>query len=1684
MTSKHSSLIFFVFLFFLNFSDLDGKENYSSDGVTDLVSKNSSADEEDLIRASCEINFDYDITFPSCPKEKDGSITILIVEAKPPFQITLDGPILGVFETEETKFTIPNLVAGEYKIIIENRDGCVGTATIFIPDPEPFIFNSTEASPTCIGGGTGEILVSSYKYGPSPYNISWNGPGGNDGSKFGVSGNYTIQNLVAGSYSITVVDAKGCSNVNMTTVTSLGSVNVSIVGDLTFCNETGGTILSTSPSGFAKYLWSNGTTGSSLSVSSSGIYSVTVTDGNGCQGTATANVVKLPKINIDLNTNISTLEESCPGSCDGEVFIKVTGGLESKGYIYNWEGPDGFTSNLEDIKELCNGEYKLTVTDMEGCKRTFTTSIGKADGLQLSLSAQNPSCSDTNDGKVIVNFSGGIGPYMISWNGAESGSASNVSSGHNISNLSPGNYMVTITDDNGCSLSKPISIVQPSPFSFTAAEFSPSCQGSNTGSILVSNIVNGTAPYSITWVDAFGNDDNASTGSNSYTISNLISGTYDVIIKDDNGCDFVVKNIVVNEQSQINVSIIGDLVFCAGQSSGVLETNPANFSFKWSTGGTGKSITINSAGTYSVTVTDAGGCTGVDAVTVTKGDDIIVGTNVGSSQLSISCEGNCDGKISPNVSGGAGAPYSYKWTGPGGFSSTSMNISDLCIGNYSLTVTDGNGCSNSYTQVISGSSSFQVDLNPTSASCPGMADGSIETKVIGGNGPFTYLWSNGATTEHLKDIDGGTYSVTVTDSKGCTASGTKVVGEGSAINGSISPVNSTICIGESITLKASGGSNYLWSNGETTSSIEVTPVANTSYKVTISGAGNTCAVVKTAMVNVNDFSGADILISENSGLVNDDAEICEGSNITLTAIGGVSYTWTGGFANPLTVNPTADKTYTVTITDNAGCTAILSQSVIVNQRPDANIDLSDASQVIGDAQIIKNTSISNCGALSSCSWEIDGAPKSGSCNDITHTFNSAGSYEVELEVENDCGCTDTAKKTIDIFSGDACKIKLFSINNDLGEACVNAAVPIDIVVEASEGCNVAVNKIYATIDGVPVTSFNFDGETITFFEEGLYNLEYVFEDDCSCRRSTIREINVVEAPDVKFSDVNFTLGCLGEVISIRFEDFDFGEKVTIQFGDEIKTYETDIINLFLSEIGTIPLRIIRVSNSICEKVVTDQLININVIEPLKIESRSFKCDDNGLYTLTLETSGGSSSASILSTIPGVQNGDNYVISGLNPNMDFSFTMSRGEFCNPLDVYQPLVSCNCIFEPGTMKQTFFLGCAGEYYDITDVYSGSDVVNSLLDTAVYILHDGLLEKTLGKVYEVYPITQTFITNNFEDYIPNKNYILSVVGIRKFDFFNLDINDKGSLSFKGVEDCFSVSNGIPVIWHGSEISISGPDEVCGNAYNEIFVSAGIGDGAELSITIPGLTQENYTFSETDGKLYVHFVNGNELQVPIDIVATTYHSDVIYDDLYETTCVSDVNYLVNINQENISPDTSKVILWPGGIFASTDTLDNICYRWGKTTRVTNSIVEDTLFEGANERFYFADMNDVEGLNERRQIWVETYYCDDPTCVTRNIFNGEFPISFQGGRSESGMTIFPNPGRGLFNLKMNNDYIGEVGIVVYDIRGRQIHKSSFMKNGLIVNKGLDLLEIPRGVYIVSTIFGDGSTFNDKLIKH
>ncbi|AEE53479.1 ice-binding family protein [Haliscomenobacter hydrossis] len=817
-----------------------------------------------------------------------------------------------LWSTGGTTNCISTSVAGTYSVTVTDGAGCqnICSATVVVnPLPSCLITGNVTI---CAGLSTQLCVAAGFA------SYLWSTGGTTN----------CISASVAGTYSVTVTNGAGCQSICSTTVVVNPLPSCLITGNVTIC--AGQSTQLCVAAGFASYLWSNGGTTNCISASVAGTYSVTVTDGTGCQSICSTTVVVNPLPSCLITGDIAI----CAGQ---STQLCVAAGFAS----YLWS--NGGTTNC--ISASVAGTYSVTVTDGAGCQSICSTTL---------VVSPLPTCLITGNVTICAGQStqlcvaAGFASYLWS-----TGEMTNC-----ISASVAGTYSVTVTDGTGCqSICSATVVVNPLPTCLITGNVSI-CSGLSTELCVAA----GFASY--LW----------SNGGTTNCITASVAGTYSVTVTDGAGCQSICSTTVVVNPLP-SCLIIGQDAICAGLSTELCVLAGAT-SYLWSTGATTNCITVNAAGTYSVTVTGVGGCTSVCSKTITI-----------SQQPTCLISGNdaiCVGS-STQLCVPAGA-LSYLWS----TGATTNCITVNAVGTYSVTVTNTGGCISICSKIITISPPIICLITGDVSICTGQS-----TELCVAAGFASYLWSNGGTTNCITASAAGTYSVTVTDGAGCQSvcSTTVVVNPlpSCLITGDV-----TICVGLSTELcVAPGFASYLWSNGGTTNCITAS-VAGT-YSVTVTDGAGCQSVCSTTLV-VNPLP---------SCLITGEDAICAGQSTELCVpAGAMGYLWsTGATTNCITVN--AAGTYSVTVTNAAGCTSVCSKIITINQQTTCLITGNDAICAGQSTELCVSAGamgyLWSTGATTNCI-----------------TVNAAGTYSVT--VTNAAGCTSVCSKTITISQQGTCLI--------------------------------------------------------------------------------------------------------------------------------------------------------------------------------------------------------------------------------------------------------------------------------------------------------------------------------------------------------------------------------------------------------------------------------------------------------------------------------------------------------------------------------------------------------------------------------------------------------------------------------------------------------------------------------------
>ena len=655
--------------------------------------------------------------------------------------------------------TRTNLTAGMYYFTDSDNNGCRFNDSVNITQPaSPFTVALAQVNELCFGDSSGTITLT-LSGGTTPYGtVTWR-----DTTLTGT----TRTGLKAGNYSYIVSDSNGCTDSATLTITQNPRVvaSVATLDSITCWGDNNGEVIigATGGTGFYTYaLDGSGTYQASNTFTglTPGPHSVTVKDGNGCDSTIAFNIFEPPLLTDSI---LATVNDTCFNSCDGTILVTASGGMVP--YQYSPDGVNFF--NAPFLTGLCqNPAYTVTVKDRNGCLATVPDSITQPTQVIVSpVDSVTPTCYNGNDGSFVVLASGGSGsgytyslrggPYQVS---------------DTFRGLTVGSYPVTAKDANGCTGSYIITILNPLPTSFyTSTVINDSCYGNSTGSITI-NMTAGSTPYPYTYVWSTG----TSTDS---VLSGVPAGTYVVTVRDSNNCIVFSADSIntVTQPSALGASYTFTPVSCYGGSNGTITVTDTGGTFpylnSWSTGATTTNVTGLSLGSYTDTITDNKGCVFIDIIPMTQPDSI----NIFDSITLVGCPGDSTGQIAVTDTGGTPG-YTYLWSN----GTTSPTATRLSVGNYSVIVTDRNGCKDTANYYVGEIPPMHVNAYIKNVLCPPLSNGSVILSVTGGSPAYQFEWSNGSIDSAVYSLPVGRDSVVITDQRGCVFDSTFVLSNDSA----------------------------------------------------------------------------------------------------------------------------------------------------------------------------------------------------------------------------------------------------------------------------------------------------------------------------------------------------------------------------------------------------------------------------------------------------------------------------------------------------------------------------------------------------------------------------------------------------------------------------------------------------------------------------------------------------------------------------------------------------------------------------------------------------------------------------------------------------------------------------------------------------------------------------------------
>lgn len=998
----------------------------------------------------------------------------------------------GGFNSNEQNPTISPLTpasAGTYTVTVTNAAGCTDVAQVSLT-LFPEVTVSIHPAMPAFCAGQNAIVTATGQGGGGNFQFEWNTP---NGVGYGPS----VEISQAGVFSVTLTDANGCTASADGGATLDEGPEVSVFPDpAIFCegDSLELTAIVVGGAGGNEYLWvdpwGNVFLETTLWAKTAGLYSVEVTDQNGCVGTSSVNldVRPLPDVSIGANP---------PQICDGTSSTLTASGSGGTGnYTFVWTTPSG-ASGDNPLVTSETGLYMVTLTDEAGCMAIDSLTLANAPPLAVSFSPANPSFCAGGSVTLAVQVQGHQGnPLTYSWD-----TPGGPFSGTPLITGTPGTYTVTVSEENGCTGTASVDVTETSGLTITLTPATLElCPG---GSVWVRGEANGgDGDYEYVWLF-----DGGPIFGDSLLIHS--TGVYYFGAVDGNNCEGM-DSIIVVEATPMDVSIVSSTSSLCPGDQAILTLDPApqqGWQVSWDTpSGPVNSypLTATLPGVYRVEVNIGGGCVSVDSFLLAASPAPVV-------EISPVNPSFCTGGsvlLTANVSSG-GPGVTYAWTTPSG-PSGNASLTATLAGNYAVTVTNADGCTGVTSTTVSVASGLSISFANTSITICSGGEAALTPLVQGGAEPYAYQWNGPdgpASGSPLLTSTPGNYQVTVTDANGCSGIASVQVLIGASLLVEIDPTAPGFCPGETVELTANspGGQAPLSLEWNTPSGNWTTP-------------NGIAATAGTFSVTITDASGcsgsASVLVTawESPQLLVEPAitQVCAGQTVDLIASatgspGPYQFAWNGpnGLLNGSAYPNGTAGTYGVTVTDSRGCQSESTFTIQAGTNLQVSIAASSTTVCGGDAVTLTATAIGGQTPFSFM-WN---APQ-GSSSMAQIEVASAGWVFVEVTDANGCSGRDS----MEIHTGEL-DVVLLSIP----ERCPGAAdgsITIEgigqgtmpLLVRVNSGVTQAVSQLPFIIDGLAT---------------GFYTIDIA--DAGSCEVQEIIQVDVLYTPQVVFPQPEITI---------------------------------------------------------------------------------------------------------------------------------------------------------------------------------------------------------------------------------------------------------------------------------------------------------------------------------------------------------------------------------------------------------------------------------------------------------------------------------------------------------------------------------------------------------------------------------
>jgi gliding motility-associated-like protein len=1038
---------------------------------------------------------DVDINDVSCNGELTGEVTISVTGGTGPYNYYLIGggshEALGVIDTFQT---FSGLSARVYTVLVEQSIGPNVVDLIEILEPDPVSITSATFNPiTCTGLNDGKINVTATgESGSLTYTLN---PGGLD-QPVGL-----FAALSPGNYTVTVSDGGGCSSFDTSPVLSLVdpmpiSIQSESSQDITCFGDGNGEIDVKAQGGTAPYIYTLNPLASQVNDNGffnglvQGIYTVEVTDVNNCSPKTSSGLAVLEPAELIILTE-NAIDVSCNGDTDGSVVVTAGGGSGS--YIYTLSGGGG--SNITgSFNNLTPGTYTVTIMDSKGCGPVVSSNlvVGEPAPLSVSsLSSENISCFNYNDGNIDIKAAGGTAPYNYTLSNGDisiSGDFPGLSAGlytvditdskacpvftsnpvnivnppaisllsestkeitcfeadnaeihvkgqggtgdlhytlspdGSITNMTgdftgilPGTYNVGFTDDNLCPAgnSGPHTFLEPTPIIASANASSKlilNCLGDSDGTIDL-DVSGGTGPYLYSWSGPAG------FTSSSKNLTNLLPGTYSVMIRDANLCSETIDIATVSEPPKLELSLDKTDVICNGDADGTISVTPAGGTplYLYSKNGItyqASSLFSNlSENLYTIYIKDSKDCINNDTISITEPLKLWVAEE--SRADNNLCYGDSLGEISIDLVTGGVKDYEYSIDGGVNYTTNSL-FSNLPADTYATAVRDQNGCvafGNAGIIINQPDSLKILNLIPLNVSqCYGKTNGQIFIEATGGTSTKKYSLDGGPFINpgNFTNVGGGTHEITIIDLNLCEKKTSVLINEPpELIFTNIDQTDITDCFGDAtgkITADVSGGTgagtyDYAIDGGAFTPVNSFSALQGGEHNISVKDA-NGCPLDTIITISqpqeLSVFSTTPVDVS------------CTGANdgkITIVAEGGTgsyNYSLNPGALNNITgiFENLSPDSYTISITDSKACGPILSGSIDISEPLPIILESLNSTEIICNGDNNAGISLAVSGGIAPIEYSIDDESNYVGTSDFTNL--SPATYYISAKDAQNC----------------------------------------------------------------------------------------------------------------------------------------------------------------------------------------------------------------------------------------------------------------------------------------------------------------------------------------------------------------------------------------------------------------------------------------------------------------------------------------------------------------------------------------------------------------------------------------------------------------------------------------------------------------------------------------------------------